>query len=356
MTAPNSGAHAVRGRPLVRYLVGLALGVVVLVLLLSREGELHGATSRLAHLSWWWAVGALGAEVASLACYALLQRVVLSAAGVRVGVGALFALTLANNSIALSVPGEPVFSSAFRYRQYRRRGASGAGAGWTILTLIVAQAIGMSLIILIGLGASLAGGGQGPKVGVAIVALVVVVGAGVVFLRRGLLVGVVGAVVRAARRVTGHPRGDLQRRVEQVLEDVRVIQMRGPGRVATVALALGAWVADCACLIAALRAVHAQIPWHGVLLAFGAAQIVAVVPISPGGLGLVEGSLAVVLVAYGMGRVPALSGVLLYRIISFWLAVGVGWVAFGWITLWVNRRQDRAGSPAEESPAPAEER
>ena len=100
----------------------------------------------------------------------------------------------------------------------------------------------------------------------------------------------------------------------------------GPGAtVGIVAVATVTWFLDFCCLLCAFGAVHAPVPHDGVLLAYGVAQIVAVLPIVPGGLGLVEGSLAVILVAYGAHRVPALSTVLVYRFISYWLAVVVGW-------------------------------
>jgi hypothetical protein len=71
------------------------------------------------------------------------------------------------------------------------------------------------------------------------------------------------------------------------------------------------------------------------------AQIVAVLPIIPGGVGIVEGSLAVILVAYGALRIPAISAVLVYRIIAFWLAVLVGWLAFVGIVAMARRTSGR---------------
>ena len=66
-----------------------------------------------------------------------------------------------------------------------------------------------------------------------------------------------------------------------------------------------------------------------VLLAFGVSQIVASLPIIPGCLGIVEGSLAVILVAYGAQKVPALAVVLVYRLLTFWLVIVVGWISIG---------------------------
>jgi uncharacterized membrane protein YbhN (UPF0104 family) len=37
----------------------------------------------------------------------------------------------------------------------------------------------------------------------------------------------------------------------------------------------------------------------------------------------------VILVAYGTQKVPALAVVLIYRLLTFWLAILVGWVCIG---------------------------
>ena len=81
----------------------------------------------------------------------------------------------------------------------------------------------------------------------------------------------------------------------------------------------------------------AAVPWHGVLLAYGAAQVAGSFPIVPGGLGIVVGSLAVILVAYGAGQVPALAAAITFRIVNFWLAIVVGWLAVGLIAVRARR-------------------
>jgi uncharacterized protein (TIRG00374 family) len=64
---------------------------------------------------------------------------------------------------------------------------------------------------------------------------------------------------------------------------------------------------------------------------------VASLPLIPGGLGIVEGSLAVILVAYGAKKVPALAVVLVYRLLTFWLVIIVGWISIGVIEWRVRR-------------------
>ncbi len=142
--------------------------------------------------------------------------------------------------------------------------------------------------------------------------------------------------MRLTQRVTGHPRGDVATRVEAGLQRLREIRPDALASVTVVALATLTWSLDFACLLCLFAAVHAPIPHGGVLLAHGVAQIVAVVPLVPGGLGLVEGSLAVILVAYGATRVPALATVLVYRLVNYWLAAATGWLAFG-LLAWRDR-------------------
>jgi uncharacterized membrane protein YbhN (UPF0104 family) len=71
------------------------------------------------------------------------------------------------------------------------------------------------------------------------------------------------------------------------------------------ALFAGCWLADGGCLLAAIQAVGARPEWSLIPIAYCAAQLVSFVPITPGGLGLVEGSLTVALVSGGGGAVEA---------------------------------------------------
>ncbi len=340
-------APRITGRLVVRWAVGLVVGAVVLVVLFSHRGDFAGASHRLTHLRAPDALAALAAEALSLACYASLQRVVLASGGARLGFGGLYAITLANDAIALSVPGEPAVSSVYRYRQYRRRGASASASAWAIVTVLVAQAIGLSLVLIAAILIALLGGSSHVGPGVTGVALVVVVGAGVVLARRDLVVGLLEASVRAARRLTGRPRGRLGERVDATLASMRAITLGRRAAAASIGLAMGLWLADAGCLLAALGAVGARVPWAGLLLAYGVSQVVAVLPIAPGGLGVVEGSLTVVLVAYGAARVPALSAVLVYRLANYWLPIALGWATAGGLAL-ARRRVATSGAAASD--------
>jgi putative heme transporter len=329
-----------------RYVLGVLLGFVILLLLFGKRGELAASWHQLGRVSFAWVAAAIGAEALSLWIFAYLQHRVLRLSGTRIRMPALYLLTLANDAIAATVPGEPAVSSAYRYRYYRRRGASSAGAGWTVFTILIAQAIGMSLLLLVGVVVALAASTSAVGTGVTLLGLVVVVGAGAVLVRRDLVLRLVGRLVHAFQRLTGHPRGSLGARVEATLTRMREIPL-GPGpTVVIVALAASVWFSDFLCLAFSFRAVHAPIPWDGVLLAYGAAQVVGSFPIVPGGLGIVEGSLAVILVAYGTSRVAALSAAIMFRAVNFWLAIVIGWLSVAAIALHERRMARPDPDPA----------
>jgi hypothetical protein len=291
----------------------------------------------LDHLNYAWESGAVAAEVLSIVGYGFLQQKVLQWSGAEISLASLTLVSLANNAIAYSVPGEPAVSSAYRYRFFRRRGASGASAGWSILTILIAQAIGMSLLLLIGVLIALTGNTGVQARGTVLVGLFVVLIAGAFLIRRDLLLRFLGLLVRLCRRVSGHPRGDVMQRIESTLQRMREIPLSNVKAIGLVAMATALWLMDFVTLLCCFGAVHAPIPWSGVLLAFGVSQIVASLPLIPGGLGIVEGSLAVILVAYGAKKVPALAVVLIYRLLTFWAVIIVGWISIAVIEWRVRR-------------------
>ncbi len=354
-------------RELVRYALGGCLGIVVLLLLFGQRGELLAAWHQVIKADPRWILAAAGAEVASLLCFAWLQRNVLKLSGASVSMRSMTALTLANDAISNSVPGEPVVSSAYRYRYYRRRGVSDAGAGWTIFTMLVAQAISMSLILLLGVLIALLASTGGHETGahgtgVTIAGLAIVVAAGAVLVRRDLILRLAGALPRAVRRMTsnqrpagrpqpaGHWRTAVESvatRVEATFAKMREIPLATSSTISVVAIAALVWLADLGCLMFAFGAVGAGVPWDGVLLAYGVSQVVGSLPVVPGGIGITEGSLAVVLISYGAEPVPALAAALVYRIIAFWLETAVGWIAIGVIA----HRARRLAPSLSQAPA-----
>jgi len=93
------------------------------------------------------------------------------------------------------------------------------------------------------------------------------------------------------------------------------------------AAAVGNWGFDYLALVAALYAVGATPRLSLVLLAYGAAAVLSMIPITPGGLGFVEAGLTATLIAAGVAGPDALLATLAYRVVSYWLPLPAGLVA-----------------------------
>jgi uncharacterized protein (TIRG00374 family) len=324
----------------------LALAAAAAAVLAGRRGELDAVWGRLGHLSWGWTVPALVVEALSFVSFAHVQRHLLAAAGTGVGAGPLVGLTLATSSMASSFPGGSAVSSVYRFRQYQRRGADQLAAGWVLVAVLAAAAVSLALVAAAGIAAAVAGrggGGAGGEV-VAVLAVVAVVAVVAVLVSRPELVAS-GArwSTDAVERVRGRRYRRMELAAERLAARARQIRLGRRRATAVLAWAVANWLFDCGCLACAFAAVRAPVPWTGLLLAYGAGQLAAVVPVSPGGLGLVEGSLAVALVTYGGEPVaPVVAAVLVYRALSFWLPLPVGWVAWG--VLAVRDRRARSSS------------
>ena len=85
---------------------------------------------------------------------------------------------------------------------------------------------------------------------------------------------------------------------------------------------------DYLALLAALRAVGASPRPSLVLLAYTAAEVLALVPATPGGLGFVEAGLVGTLGLAAVSAADALTATLLYRIVAFWLPLPAGGIAY----------------------------
>ena len=93
---------------------------------------------------------------------------------------------------------------------------------------------------------------------------------------------------------------------------------------------------DYASLVAALVAFGAHARPSEVLLAYVVSQALAIVPITPGGVGFVDLGLTGMLVLIGVPADTAVIGTLLYRLFSFWLPIPLG--LFAWTGWRLSRR------------------
>jgi putative heme transporter len=337
-----------RAWPWIKFAGGLGLAALALWAVDDQKGELAGASHYLAHLRWPWIVGAAALEFGSYVAFALVQRRLLRAGGVDISAGRLTAITLASTAMANSIPAGPLVSLVYSFRQYRRRGADAAVAGWTLGAVFVSAAVTLALVAAGGVAIASAEGAGLDLIGVTVGVLILAVLLGVLFVQKRAIVWLMTGAVQTSRRVLHWPRGDIEARIERILLRLTSVTLSPMALVEVAGWGLANWVLDCGCLSLSFLAVGVGVPWKGLLLAYGAGQLAANLPITPGGLGVVEGSLTVALEAFGSQQSSTVAVVLLYRILSFWVGLPVGWGT--WAALaWADRR---AGPVPEESELP----
>jgi uncharacterized membrane protein YbhN (UPF0104 family) len=95
-------------------------------------------------------------------------------------------------------------------------------------------------------------------------------------------------------------------------------------RAALIATTVLAWLCDGVCLALAVRALGVDLGLDQVLLAYAAGRVAANAPFVPGGLGVVETVVPLVLVHYGVHWPDALGAVLLYRMAGTLLPAAAG--------------------------------
>jgi hypothetical protein len=66
----------------------------------------------------------------------------------------------------------------------------------------------------------------------------------------------------------------------------------------------------------------------GLIVAFGLAYVLAAIPITPAGLGVVEATMIPLLTFFGCDRGIATLGVVTYRLVNFWLPIPLGFLAY----------------------------
>ena len=103
------------------------------------------------------------------------------------------------------------------------------------------------------------------------------------------------------------------------------------------------WLLDAASLWVFLRAFGGQLDIDGLLIAFGLANVFAAIPITPGGLGIVEGIYIPTLIGFGIPRRVATLGVASYRLAQYWLPILLGGILYASLRVgpWSIVRRDR---------------
>jgi len=88
------------------------------------------------------------------------------------------------------------------------------------------------------------------------------------------------------------------------------------------------WLGDMLCLFFSLMAFGYVVNPGVLIFAYCVATLAGLISFIPGGIGIVEGTMSLTLIGLGVPSTVAVFAVLLYRLLSFWLIMPVGFVSF----------------------------
>jgi putative heme transporter len=328
----------------------LAIAVLVSVIVVERH-TLAESLHVLAHLNWAWFLLALASEAISLSSFGLSRRQLLRVSGRPPSFGTVMAITYAANALSISVPfAGAELAVVFSYRQFRRHGVDAATTGWMLAVSAIFSTSALALLLVIG---ALAGSASLASAAGFLGAFVFVVPGVAVLLAlrfenvRRRLHQVIAWLVGLSRSVLGVPTNGVDG-LDEFLDRVASLRLSWPRYAEVFGLAVLNWVADCGALACAIEATGQPVPWHSLLLVYGAGAAVGSTGITPGGFGLVELALTAALTAAGLHRSPALAAVLAYRLVNFWLILIGGWILMALLA----RRRIAPGEVAPDSPGP----
>jgi uncharacterized protein (TIRG00374 family) len=308
-------------------LIVVAVLVLTIELALVRD-QLAKAWKSLYSADWWWVLAAAVAAMASMHSFAQIQRTLLASAGVQVRQWRSEAAFYAGNALSTTMPGGPVLSATFIYRQQRLWGASPLVASWQLVMSGVLQIVGLALLGLA--GAFMLGASKNPLSLIFSLGgfLALILLAQAVATRPELIEGIGVRVLSWVNSARGRPTDTGLAKWREILSQLESVQLGRRDLSVAFSWSLFNWIADVGCLLAACFATGGHPSLAGVTVAYAAARAVGSIPLMPGGLLVVEAVLVLGLVSSGMSLASAISAMLIYRLISWIFIAAIGWVVF----------------------------
>ncbi len=316
-------------RPLRRLAILLILALIVEYLVIP---ELVGASKDLyllGRLNVGWMIAGLILEALSLFCYALLNRVLLPPEG-RPGLSRLFRIDLSAAAVAHVIPAGTVGSAGIGYQLFTAEGVPGTDVGVMMATKGMGSTLVLNVLLWIALVISIPLSGFRP-----VYATVAIIGAVILAVMAALILGITRGEKRAARilraigeRIPGVGGDRLEKIALQAAASIRALGTNP--RVLTESLTWASlnWLLDAASLWCFIAAFGGYANPVGLFAAYGIANVIGAIPVTPGGLGIIDTVTPVLLIGFGLTRSVATLGVLAWRLVNFWLPIPAGALAY----------------------------
>jgi hypothetical protein len=306
--------------------LGLVLGGGAIWLVISTAGGFGNAFDALARVEWWWLVPAAIFEALAYVLSGLRLRRL--AGPHRVSPAAATGIELVMNGLGLLTPASPAEGLAFGASELSRRGLDrrhialtlGFSQWFSLRVFLLINALNIFWILAT---RDFPVDSTWPLIAAPLILALL---AATAFLAsRPAPMERLALIVRAAQFWKPRANRD-ERRASGAQFHADAMAVVGPPRrrVVLMALSSGSMLADVACLYFVLIAVHAHVGLDVSLLAAGAAAASSLIPLLPGGIGVVEAIIPAVVHWYGPSVSAAFAGALIYRLLGTFLPAAAG--------------------------------
>jgi uncharacterized protein (TIRG00374 family) len=316
-------------KALVKRSIVVVIAGVALYLVLPELIDVFHSWPKLASLNLLWFVPALASEGIHFSCTFSLQRIALRTK-------AWFSVVtaqLAGNAISLIVPGGAAAGAAVQFRMLAVSGMDAADAvgGLTAFSFLgIAGLLALPVFVLpVVLFGSPVSRGLVDAAVIGAIGFFLFCGLGAVFMTMEAPLRWVGGVAQTVRNRLLRKRQPVTGLPDRLMEQRDLIRsVLGEQWWQATLLSAGRLLFDYLCLLFSVFAVGAHPRPSLILLAYAVAGIIGLVPITPGGLGIVEASLSGLLVLAGLSLSEAVLATLAYRLASYWLPLFSGPFAY----------------------------
>ena len=340
MTPPPPPRYWLPWRAIAVVVLGLLLWFVVIPQFIAAWQALRDIGGINAALL----AGGIVLEAMSLLCYAQVTRTVLDP-GTRPSLARVARIDLAGIAVTNAVPAGGALSLGVRYRYLARAGVQRSTIAGALAVEIVVTDLVLGALFATGVVLSIATLPPSPYYQFAGIFVVAVFGtaAALIVLAVRSPERALATLRRATRRLNERWRDRIDQGARSVLTGLAVDRRR----VARAALWAGLNLClDAAALWVLLAAFGHRTAPALLLLLYGLVGILAIPPITPGGLGVIEGVLVPGLVSIGAGFGPAVLGVTAWRLVQYWGPTAVGALAAVSLVTPARRTLERAAEDA----------
>jgi uncharacterized protein (TIRG00374 family) len=335
--------HPLAWKTVLKRAATVAVGGLAIYLVFPAITEVFASWPRLSTLNPWWLIAAVIAQAAHFTCTFALQRLALRTK-------AWFPVvtsTLASNAITLIMPGGAAVGAAV---QFRMLAATGEDTSSTVGGLAAFSLLGVGgILALPAFALPVILVGTPVSRGLVNAAILGAIGF-VAFAAFGAVLLAYDAPLRWAGRTAQRLRNWVLRKrpplegLDQTLlserNEIRAVLGRQWWQ--ALLLSAGRLAFDYLTLLFALRATGSHPRPSLVLVAYAIAGLLGMIPLTPGGLGIVEAGLTGLLVLAEVNSSQAVLATLTYRIASYWVPLLAGPIAYG---LFRIRYRSRPASP-----------